>query len=170
MNCKSLSYSHHQHMCQNLSINKMLSYFVENASNVLLIVSTWFLMLFLLILYQQFMSHFFLWSIISTKKFSAEWKLWLKTIAGISSRTCYIIPPTFLLRSNLNGAWKPAIKNWPNGKLLSTFDSDNIKIPIYPLNCWKRRFSLFFRELILRCPNIYPLILLTQISLSLLCS
>ena len=99
MNCKSLSYSHHQHMCQNLSINKMLSYFVENASNVLLIVSTWFLMLFLLILYQQFMSHFFLWSIISTKKFSAEWKLWLKTIAGISSRTCYIIPPTFLLRT-----------------------------------------------------------------------
>ena len=98
---------------------------------------------------------------------------WMKVMA--QNYSWNILPDmlyysSYIFITNLNGAWKPAIKNWPNGKLLSTFDSDNIKIPIYPLNCWKRRFSLFFRELILRCPNIYPLILLTRISLSLLCS
>ena len=48
-------------------------------------------MLLLLGLYEQFMSHFFLWKIISTKKLSAEAELWLKTLAGISSWTYNII-------------------------------------------------------------------------------
>ena len=119
-------------------------------------------------IYEQFMSHFFLWSIISTKTFPAERKLWPKTLAGISSRTYNIILPTFLLRSNLNGAWKLSIKNWPNGKLSSNFDSDNIKISIYPLICWKRRLNLFLKELIFRCPIINLLILLTRTSLRVL--
>ena len=73
----------------------MFSYFVENVSNALLIISRWFLMLFLLGLYEQFISHFFLWSIISTKKLSAEGKSWLKILAGISFRTYNSIPLHF---------------------------------------------------------------------------
>ena len=38
----------------------MFSYLVENASDALLIISRWFLMLFLLGLYEQFKSHFYL--------------------------------------------------------------------------------------------------------------
>ena len=70
------------------------------------------------------MSHFFLWSIILTKKLSAEGKLWLKTLARMSSRINNIIPSPFLLRSNLDGARKPSIKNLPSGKLSSSFDAD----------------------------------------------
>ena len=77
---------------------------------------------YLLGLYEQFMSHFFLWSIISTKKLSAEEKLWLKTLAWISSQICKIISPPFLSRSNLNGAWKLSIEKWPSGKLWTSFD------------------------------------------------
>ena len=69
----------------NLSRSIMFSYFVENASNALLIISRWFLILFLLGLFEQFIRHFFLWSIISTKKLSSEGKSWLKILAGISS-------------------------------------------------------------------------------------
>ena len=76
----------------------MFSYFAENASNALLIISRRFLMLFLLGLYEHFISHFFLWSIISTKKPSAEQKSWLKILAGISSGTYNSIAPPFLLR------------------------------------------------------------------------
>ena len=43
-------------------------------------------MLFLLGLFEQFMSHFFQWSIILTTKLSAEGTLSLKTLAGKSSR------------------------------------------------------------------------------------
>ena len=75
----------------NLSRSIMFSYFVENASNALLIISRWFLMLFLLGLYEQFTSHFFLRSIISTKKLSAERKSWL---FSWNNR----IPPPFSLR------------------------------------------------------------------------
>ena len=73
----------------------MFSYFVENASNALLIISRWCLMLFLLALHEQFISHFFLWSIISTKKHSPEGKSWLKNLVGISSRTYDSIPLHF---------------------------------------------------------------------------
>ena len=62
------------------------------------------------------MSHFFQWSIISTKKLSAEGKLSLKTLAVKSSRVYNIISPPFLSRSNLNGAWKPSIKTGPAGR------------------------------------------------------
>ena len=117
---------------------------------------------FLLGLYEQFMSHFFLWSIISTKKLPAEGKLWLKTLVGMSSRTYNIYPPPFLSRSNLNGAWKPSIK--PS----SSFDSDNIKVSICPLIYSQRKLNLFLKELIFRCPNINLLILLTRISLRVL--
>ena len=55
-------------------------------------------MLFLLGLYEQFISHFFLRSIISTKKLSAEQKPWFKILVGISSRTYDSIAPPFLLR------------------------------------------------------------------------
>ena len=41
------------------------------------------------------MSHFFLWSFISTKNPSAEGKLWLKTLAEISCATYNIIRPLF---------------------------------------------------------------------------
>ena len=58
------------------------------------------------------MSHFFLWGIISTKKLSPEGKLWLKTLAGMSSRIYNITPPPFLSRSNLNGAWKLSVGNY----------------------------------------------------------
>ena len=50
-------------------------------------------MLFLLEFYEQFMTHFFLWSIVSTKKLSGEGKLWFKTLARMSSRIYKIIPP-----------------------------------------------------------------------------
>ena len=87
-------------------------------------------MLLLLGLCEQFMSHFFLWSIIPTKKLSPEGKLWLKTLAGISSPIYSIIPPPFLWQSNLNGAWKPSIKNLPSDKPSSSFDSDNENINV----------------------------------------
>ena len=67
------------------------------------------------------MSHFFQWSIISTKKLSAEGELLLKTLAEKSSRVYNIISPPFLSRSNMNGAWKPSIKNWPSGKVSPSF-------------------------------------------------
>ena len=50
----------------------MFSYFAENALNALLIIPRWFLMLFLLGLYEQFINHFFLWSIISKKSFQLK--------------------------------------------------------------------------------------------------
>ena len=52
----------------------MFLHFLENASNALLLNSRWFLMLLLLGLFQQFISHLFLQSIISTKNLSAEGK------------------------------------------------------------------------------------------------
>ena len=199
-------------------------------SNVLLIISTWFLMLLLLGLHEQFMSHFFLWIINSIKKLSSEVKfvgnkakgriskrvfqenkarqifreanisypirivrnvrfsenlacfvflkhqlwdshfclitdeLWLKILAGMSSRTYNIISPPFLSRSNLNGGWKPSIKNETSRKVSSNFDSDNIKIAIYPLICSQGKLNLFLKESIFRYPNINLLILSTRIS------
>ena len=91
-------------------------------------------------------------------------ELWLKILAGMSSRTYNIIPPPFLSRSNLNGGWKPSIKNETSRKLSSNFDSDNIKISIYPLICSQGKLNLFLKESIFRYPNINLLILSTRIS------
>ena len=72
--------------------SKIFSYFRENASNILLTISRSFLILLLWDLHEQFMSHFFLYSIVSTKKLSVEGKLWFKPLAGISSLKYNIVP------------------------------------------------------------------------------
>ena len=91
-------------------------------------------------------------------------ELWLKILAGMSSRTYSIITPPFLSRSNLNGGWKPSIKNETSRKVSSNFDSDNIKIAIYPLICSQGKLNLFLKESIFRYPNINLLILVTRVS------
>ena len=53
-------------------------------------------MFLLLELYEQFVSQLFLWSITSIKKLLTEGKLWLKNLAGMSSRICNIIPRYFI--------------------------------------------------------------------------
>ena len=73
--------------------------------------------------------------------------------------------PPFSSRSNLNGAWKPSIKNRPNGNLSSSFDSDNIQISMFPLICSQRKLKLFLKESIFCFPNINLLILLPRIIL-----
>ena len=73
--------------------------------------------------------------------------------------------PPFSSRSNLNGAWKPSIQNWPNWNLSSSFDSDNIKISIFLWFVHKRKLKLFLKESIFWFPNINLLILLPRIFL-----
>ena len=107
-------------------------------------------------LYEEFISHFFFCSIISVKSFQLK-----------ESYDNIILSP-LLSQWNLKVAWKPSIKNWPCGKLSSSFDADDIKTSMYPLICSQRKSNLFLKELILRCPNINLLTLLTQISLRLL--
>ena len=102
-------------------------------------------------------------SIISTKKLSAEGKLWLKLLAGISSRTCNSIPPQFLLKSNPKEVWNLSFINWLCGKLLSSFHSDIMKTSINPLICSQK--NLVLNELMFKFPKTNLLILLIRISL-----
>ena len=84
-NCKSFPISSSSHAKSSRS--KMFSCLVTNVSHVLLIISWWFLILLLCELYEQLISLFFLWRIISTKKLSAVGKPQLRNLAGMSSRT-----------------------------------------------------------------------------------
>ena len=59
---------------------KRFLYLVVNVSNVLLIISRWFLILFFCVIYEQLLSHFFLSRVIMTNKLLAEGKLWLRTL------------------------------------------------------------------------------------------
>ena len=99
------------------------------------------------------------------KKLSAEGKSWLRILAGISSRTYNSIPSPFLLRSNLKGVWNPSIKNWPCGKLSSSFDSDIMKTSIDPSICSQRKSNLVLSKLMFKFPKTNLLILLVPISL-----
>ena len=145
----------------------MFLYLVVNVSNVLLIISRSFFILFFCGLYEQLISHFFLWRIISTKKLSGVGKSWLRTLAGMSSRIYNNMPAEYavLLRSNLIGQWKSSIENWLCGKLSSSLVSDIIKMSIEPLICSHRRSNLFVKELIIRCPDINLLTLLMRMFL-----
>ena len=74
-------------------------------SMIFLISSRCLIILFLCGLYEQLKRYFLLRWLISAKRLSANGKSWQSTLAGIYSRMYSMIPPPYLLWSNLKGAW-----------------------------------------------------------------
>ena len=109
-------------------------YLVENVSNVLLIISRGFLIMFLCRLYEQVTTSFY------------EEKSWLKTLNGMFSWRCNNMQPQILLRPNIKDMWKPSIKHWHCGKLSSSLVFEIMKMSTEPRVCWQRGLNLFLNK------------------------
>ena len=95
----------------------------------LLSTAIWLVISALFGLYEELISHFFFCKFIDAKNASVIFSI-AKSFDGISSLMYNKIAPPFLSRSRPKGLLKPFMKNYPIGKLSSSFVSIIIKVSI----------------------------------------
>ena len=109
--------------------------------------------LFLLLLYAQHKSHFFLCKNSSTKIASTGALPVNNSFAGISSLIKTTMPPPNYFQSFRKRGAKPGILNWYSRNLSSSFVSEISRTSTFPVNYLTRRSNLFCKEFILKWPE-----------------
>ena len=107
-------------------------------------------MLFLLVLYAQLQSHFFLYKNSSTKIASTGVFPVNNSFAGLSSLIKTIMPQPNYFRSSEKEGAKSGILDWYSRNISSSFVSEISRTLTFPVNYLTRRSTLFCKEWIFK--------------------